>query len=259
MRWLALLGICSTACSAEAAPPMASTTSATTTTNSARWLTDADAPAAVDVAPAGQAPVKVILSSVPGKRPVVVGLHGSNMVPEWSCGFMWEAFRGAANVVCPAGDKATIRPKSNGTHTFSWSGAAGADRRAKEAIAALGARFPDRVDLRDPILFTYSQSAYLAPALLAKGGYRASLIWEGFGGLDPKQAKTLPNDLRVALVPASTANKRSADDEATAFQRAGARAYVTYPGNVGHGYAPEVKTAMRAVVPKLVAGLPSWS
>jgi hypothetical protein len=225
----------------------------------ARDAADPSAPEPIDIAAPGRAPMVVLPSALPGRRPVVVALHGSNMLPQWSCGFVWETFRGAATVVCPAGDKPTIRPGTH-DHTFSWSSAAAAGARADEALTAVRARFPDRVDARDPVLVAYSQSAYMAPAILASGEFRAGIVWEGFSGAIAGGPKArMPAGLRVALVPATASKLSAAQSEAHAFERAGVATQVRYAGNVGHGYAPEVKAAMRASLPQLLADLPSWS
>ena len=195
-------------------------------------------------------------------RPVVIALHGMDARPEWVCNDFRATFGPWPFVVCPRGD---ARSPAN----YSWGSTVGMQRAITRALAAAEARFPGYVGATGRVLVTYSQSASMAPAMLAspaaKGDpepvrFHGAFFLEGFtkniGSLAPAMAK---RGLTHAIFFATQAgNRPPAEASARASKRAGVTAQAVYGGALGHWFTPKTVPALRLGVPLLVEGLDGW-
>lgn len=189
-------------------------------------------------------------------RPVVVALHGMDARPEWVCNDFRATFGPWPFVVCARGD---ARSPAN----YSWGGTTGMKKAIARALRETEARFGDYMTSEGRVLVTYSQSASMAPAMLADDApsFAGAFFLEGFtkqiAGLAPRMVQRgLTHALFFATQPG---NRAPAEASAKALGKAGAVATAEYGGALGHWFTPKTVPALKKGVPKLVDGLAGWS
>lgn len=109
---------------------------------------------------AGYAAAAYVAPTVPGKRPVVVGLHGNFDRPQWFCEAMQDLVRGRAWLLCPRGSRRRDVPRQYDRWTFPSRSRL--RREIKAGLLALERRFPGRVDPVRPLLAGFSLGAIYA-------------------------------------------------------------------------------------------------
>jgi pimeloyl-ACP methyl ester carboxylesterase len=148
--------------------------------------------------PAGAQPVSLpvsgfrqgttLLPAGPGRRPVVVGLHGNFDRPEWFCESLARLVAGRAWVLCPRGILRGDVPREYDRWTFP--GRQRVMQEIEAGLAALNRRHPARLDAGGILLAGFSLGAILAarfavaaparfPRLyLVEGGHQ---VWDAVG------------------------------------------------------------------------------
>jgi len=108
----------------------------------------------------GFRPAVVVPPRGPGRRPVVVALHGNFDRPEWNCEVLPQLVEGRGWLLCIRGVFRRDTPPEWNRWTY------GSQRRVMQeidaALAALKARYPDRVDDGPLLLAGFSLGAVYA-------------------------------------------------------------------------------------------------
>jgi poly(3-hydroxybutyrate) depolymerase len=196
------------------------------------------------------------------KRPVVIAIHGAVDDPGLMCG----AWRLVADVypfvVCPAGTPIGADVPSR---RYVWSGADQIDKRALEALAALAAKYPDRVDPDAPVVYAaFSQGATMAAPLLvrqAKRFPRAVFTEGGHHAFEPPglaQAYAKAGGERVLFTCSQGGCAGFFELSRAALDRAGVAARVVFSGVHGHSMPPPVRESVHDALPWVVEGLAGW-
>lgn len=191
-------------------------------------------------------------------RPVVVAVHGAFDHP----GYMCSAWRVIADtypfVVCPAGAK-------GGKDTYVWSSSDAIDKATDAALAAVRAKFGDRVLAGPAVYVAFSQGANMAAPVLGplnRGRFaRAALTEGGYHAFeDPALARafTKAGGQRVLYTCSQGSCTGSFARSKGALVQAGAVVKVESPGAFGHSMVPQVREALHASVPWLTEGLAGW-
>lgn len=204
------------------------------------------------------------------RRPVVVAVHGAVDDP----GLMCSAWRLIADVhpfvVCPGGAPL-------GGSKYVWRSSEHIERSVAAALAAVRARWGERVHDGPLVYAAFSQGANMAgPVLGPRGSARAR------GGRDdlkePRFARAVLTeggyrafeDLASARAYAAAGGERvlftcSQPGCASAFERsraslgrAGVDVRVSYSGSHGHSIPPPVRESINAALPWVVEGLAGW-
>jgi pimeloyl-ACP methyl ester carboxylesterase len=99
-------------------------------------------------------------SAAAGARPVVVALHGNFDRPEWNCEVLPALVQGRAWILCIRGIPRRDTPKS--WDRWTYPARSRVLREVDAALAALKARYTDRVDTSTPLLTGISLGAIYA-------------------------------------------------------------------------------------------------
>jgi len=113
-------------------------------------------------------------------RPIVVGLHGAQDRPDWSCAEWFGALAGFPFVVCPRGV-----PLGEG---YAWTSVDAIASAAERAINLVRDRYKDWVAAGGALYGGWSQAAMLGPLVLAKRPdlFDAAVLVElGYSPMDP--------------------------------------------------------------------------
>lgn len=199
-------------------------------------------------------------------RPLLVAVHGAMDDP----GLMCSAWRLIADVypfvVCPGGS----RVKKD---TYVWPSSAAIDQAVDEAIAAVRAKYGDRVSAGPAVYAAFSQGANMAGpvlgatkpgrfgrAVLTEGGYRAFETREAAAAFAKAGGERVLftcsqsgcaswfEGSRAQLARSAVARGRRAEDAVR----------VTYAGPYGHALPPAVRQAINEELPWVVEGLAGW-
>lgn len=139
----------------------------------------ASASAQTPLAVEGYADASFVEATAPGRRPVVVVLHGNFDRPEWSCAAWANAVRGRAFLLCPRGLPRTDAPGLDRWHHRLPRPLA---REVAAARAALAARFAGRVDDGPDVWIGFSQGAHRIARLVGANGSSYPLVQLVEGG-----------------------------------------------------------------------------
>ncbi|HEU4410008.1 MAG TPA: hypothetical protein VFS43_32435 [Polyangiaceae bacterium] len=191
-----------------------------------------------------------------GRRPLVVALHGGGDAPEYACGEWRGSFGSWPFILCPYGTKV-------GKKMYAWRSGADARRALEHAIEVLAAKYPEHLDLRDPVLTGFSQGAMTAPSALAAPGraFPAAILVEGYAKdfnawPKPMEARGLE---RILFVDSQGLNAERGKAAVRALERStGVRARSIYIGHLGHGFFPKTVEGVRKGLAELLGGLPGW-
>jgi hypothetical protein len=190
------------------------------------------------------------------RRPLVVALHGGGDAPEYACGEWRGSFGSWPFILCPYGDKV-------GKNMFGWRSGAAARRALEHAVEALIAKFPEHLDVRDPVLTGFSLGAMTAPSTLAAPGrvFPAAILVEGYA----KDFEAWPRRMeagglrRVLFVDSQGVNAERGKAAARSLERHTAvQARSIYIGHLGHGFFPKTVEGVRKGLSELLSGLPGW-
>lgn len=233
-----------------APPAVASPASPTATPLASEWVVKLEAPREpIDFAcpPLGAT----------GPRPIVVALHGMDARPEWVCNDFHATFGSWPWVICARGDVAT---KQN----WSWGSVAGMQKAVARVVARVKERWPEYVTDDGSVLATYSQSASMAPGLLADAHahrFASGFFLEGFSKDLPMYAPAIAQHglQRAVFFATQQGNRAPADRSARALGKAGIASFSLYGGALGHWFTPNTVPALRKGVPDAVRDLPAWS
>ncbi len=127
---------------------------------------------------------------LPGRRPIVVGLHGNFDRPEWFCGEgLARLVDGRAWLLCPRGVPRADAPREWDRWTFTARARVQAEIDA--ALAALRRAHPDRIADGKPILAGFSLGAIIAARLAVERPASAPLLYLVEGSLEVWDAKAI--------------------------------------------------------------------
>jgi len=99
-------------------------------------------------------------------RPVVVALHGNYDRPEWQCE-VWRGIVGdGAFIVCPRGVPRSDAPRAE--DRWTWNGLAATEREVDAALAALEARYSERVSKGPRVLVGFSLGGTMAARIATR-------------------------------------------------------------------------------------------
>lgn len=190
------------------------------------------------------------------RRPLVVALHGGGDAPEYACGEWRGSFGSWPFILCPYGDKV-------GKNMYGWRSGVAARQALEHAVEALIAKFPEHLDVRDPVLTGFSLGSMMAPSTLAAPGraFPAAILVEGYA----KDFEAWPRRMeagglrRVLFVDSQGVNSERGKAAARSLERNTAvQARTIYLGHLGHGFFPKTVEGVRKGLSELLAGLPGW-
>lgn len=190
-----------------------------------------------------------------GPRPVVVAIHGAVDDP----GLICSAWRIVTDVypfvLCPGGSR--VRQD-----TYVWPSSDAIDASIDAALAALRARYGDRVHPGPALYVAFSQGANLAGpvlgranrgrfarAVLTEGGYRA------FETAEAARAFSAAGGERVLY----TCSQPGCTTSFATSQLPRDRVKVVYSGAHGHSMVPAVRQSIHDALPWVVEGLAGWT
>jgi pimeloyl-ACP methyl ester carboxylesterase len=199
------------------------------------------------------------------RSPVVVVAHGAWDRPEPHCAMWREIVAGRAFVLCPRGlpTNPHAPPEARG---YYYPDHFELGREIDAALAAMKARFGDRVDASRPVLVGFSQGAIDGALLLpshAARFARAVLVEGGngeFGEWGTAPARTLERrgGERVLIACGREHCDTTATRSAEVLRRAGVAARVLYVPGVGHTYGGAMERSLRDAFDWVIAGDPRW-
>jgi hypothetical protein len=195
-------------------------------------------------------------------RPIVVAVHGAVDDP----GLICSAWRLIADeypfVVCPAG---TPLGAPGEGRKYVWGSGEQIERRVREALDAVIARYPDHVAKDAPIVYAaFSQGANMAGRLLASDAKRfpRAVFTEGgnrvFADASVARSYARAGGERVLFTCSQPGCAGAFATSRTKLEASGVLARVEYSGPHGHAMPPPVRASIRAVLPWIVAGLEAW-
>lgn len=201
-----------------------------------------------------------------GPQPVWVAAHGAGGKASIHCE-QWRSMlpEGRGFVLCPRGFP--THPQAGvDAPGFYYVGHPRLAEEVAAALKALSARWPAWVDLEAPVFAGYSQGASMGALALPghPGRFARVLLWEGGNGehdeWNLRVARRLGGDgtLRVLFACGRLVCRENADTSARYLQREGLEAEVVYVSGAGHTYVGELRAAVQARLPWLLAGDPRW-
>ena len=118
----------------------------------------------------------LIAPRLPGKRPVVVGLHGNFDRPEWFCGEgLAPITNGKAWLLCPRGVPRGDAPRA--WDRWTWPARSRVRAEIDAALAALRRERGERIAEAPPLLAGFSLGAILAARLAVERPERAPFLY----------------------------------------------------------------------------------
>ncbi len=220
----------------------------------------------LDLPVAGHLPAVV---SVPigatSPRPILVIAHGAGGRPEPHCDF-WRALLGSRGfLLCPRGVRlgAFAEPADQG---YFYPDHHALAREVTAALAALRARFGDRLDERAPIYVGFSQGATMgalafvtrpatfARLVLIEGGVGESDEWT----INGARALREGGAERVLFACGRPSCFLAAQRSLTYLAKAGLEGRVVHAAGAGHTYGGAVADAVIDALPWVLEGDPRW-
>jgi predicted esterase len=198
-------------------------------------------------------------------RPLLVATHGAGDRAEWHCE-LWRGIVGnRAFVLCPQGRRTDARvPHADARYYYPDHLAL--DEEVRAAMAALRARYAERVDDRRAVYTGFSQGAIqgaLVITLHPEMFPRAALVEGGNGFFDewsPYAARRFQGGggERVLFACGSPACVRSAERCAGYLKKTGVTTRVVHAEGAGHSYGPTMQATLEATFEWLVEGDKRW-
>jgi predicted esterase len=197
--------------------------------------------------------------------PVVVAAHGAWDRAEWHCA-MWQGIvKDRAFVLCPRGRPTDMRVSPEDRYWY-YPDHLALGREITAALAALHARYGDRVDVERPLYVGFSQGAIDGALLLpnhAARFARAILVEGGNGEFDewgtgPARTLARRGGERVIIACGRAHCDVKGKQSAALLRRAGMSARVVYVPGVGHSYGGPMESALGDAFEWLVAGDSRW-
>ncbi|HVY47706.1 MAG TPA: hypothetical protein VHB21_17575, partial [Minicystis sp.] len=194
----------------------------------------------------------VSLPSDAGRRPLVVATHGAGGTPEWWCARVRALVDASAFVLCPRG-RAMSR-FDRGASGFYYPDHHALARELAASLAALAARYGERVDVEAPLYAGFSQGATMGSLALPGFRFRALLLVEG--GYDTwtvalARAFHASGGARVLLACGRPSCSRPARASLVYLRRGGVEARLVGGDGAGHTFGGAVETGV-------VDALPFW-
>ncbi len=197
-----------------------------------------------------------------GRRPVAVVFHGLGDRPEPHC----EAWRTITNaddfILCLRGDEDAER-SSPGRRRFTLAGGEALASHVDAALAALAARYGDRVDPARPLLVGFSLGATEVALLAQRDPARFGRVALVEGGLDVWIDATVApfaagGARRVLFACGSPWCTPPARADVKRIEARGVEARVAF-ADVGHREAPELERALMAEFEWFTEGDERWA
>jgi pimeloyl-ACP methyl ester carboxylesterase len=224
-------------------------------------------PGMIDLPVEGHRPAVVSIPlGATSPRPILVIAHGAGGRPEPHCDF-WRSILGARGfLLCPRGVLlgAYAAPADQG---YFYPDHHALEREVTAALAALRARFGDRLDDRAPIYVGFSQGATMgalafvkrpaafARLILIEGGVGESDEWTINGARAFHEGGAERVLFACGRVSCFTAARRSL----TYLGKAGLEGRVVHGAGAGHTYGGAVADAVIRALPWVLEGDPRWS
>jgi len=200
------------------------------------------------------------------KRPVLVVAHGAGDRPEWQCE-LWRGIVGdRAFILCPRGFPTNpYVPAEQTGYFFTTHHALG--REIGLALAALGQRFPEHVDLEAPLYAGFSQGAIMGALLLPNHPARfarAALVEGGYGLFREWDIPTASRwktrgGLRVLLACGRDRCATQAQQSAGHMRKGGLDVRVIHAVGAGHRYGGVMEREVRAAFAWVIEGDRRWA
>jgi len=190
-------------------------------------------------------------------RPIIVAVHGAVDDP----GLMCSAWRLIADVypfvVCPAGAPL-------GKSRYVWRSSDAIDTSVDAALAAVRARWGERVHAGPAVYAAFSQGANKAGPVLGrkKGRFARAVLTEGghraFDELAPAKAFAAAGGERILFTCSQPGCAGAFERSRQVLARAGVDVEITYSGPHGHSMPPPVRESIHGGLPWVVDGLAGW-
>ncbi|MDI3284515.1 hypothetical protein [Polyangium sp. 15x6] len=200
------------------------------------------------------------------KRPVLVVAHGAGDRPEWQCE-LWRGIVGdRAFILCPRGFPTNpyVPPEQTG-YFFTTHHALG--REITLALAALGERFPEHVDLEAPAYAGFSQGAIMGALLLPNHPARfarAALVEGGYGlfrewDIPTAERWRAHGGVRALLACGRDRCAAQARESAGRMRRGGIDVRVIHAEGAGHSYGGVMEREVKAAFAWVIEGDRRWA
>jgi predicted esterase len=237
----------------------------------------APAPAPLEVAPAPlEAAGEMVSLEVPGflpavvsvpsaaraAHPIAIALHGNFDRPEWQCEVFRPVIGPTGFLLCPRGVARRDVPKQ--MDRWEYSSGAKVEQEVDAALAALTARYGERVDAGPVVFIGFSLGAIYGSPMIQKNPARfprAVLVEGGHGAWTATSAKryAAAGGARLFLACGQAPCLAKAARLVPALTRAGLPAQSGGSKTAGHTYDGDVAAAVKNAWPWLVEGDPRWS
>jgi len=187
-----------------------------------------------------------------GTKPVMVVAHGHGMVPDDICHDFHELAGERGFVVCPRGTPIEGKPDAF-THGAELPQEIDAD------LAALHARYGNRVDMGQMIYVGYSQSAYLAPNVVMHepSRFTRAIVIEGNGVWNEKKIAAAGGKRMMFACGQATCDT-GAKLVVPTFEKAGVPSKELYSPGAGHVWYGPVMAQIKANWAWFVDGDTRW-
>jgi len=191
------------------------------------------------------------------RRPVIVAVHGAVDDPALMC----SAWRLVADVypfvVCPGGAPL-------GGSKYVWRSSDAIDRSIDAALAAVRARWGERVHQGPAVYVAFSQGANMAGPVLGRrpGRFARAVLTEGgygaFAELASAKAYAAAGGERVLFTCSQSGCAGAFERSHRSLTRAGVDVRVSYSGPHGHSIPPPVRASLNDALPWVIEGLAGW-
>jgi len=174
-----------TAIAPPIAPPIATpipTSTPTSTSTSTATATSIAHPAFAHLEVPGYLDAVVSFPRVPGKRPVMVAVHGLRGRADWSCRIARHVMQARAFVLCPEGKPAHAVASDGDYARFTFASPAALAKEIDAGLDALARAYPDEVDTSRLLYYGHSLGASFAVAMLRDAPARWSRVVMSEGG-----------------------------------------------------------------------------
>ncbi len=223
--------------------------------------------AVIDLPVEGHLPA--VVSVPPGAlspRPLLVVAHGAGGRPEPHCAFWREIVGARGFVLCPRGVRLGIQvaPADQG---YFYPDHRALAREVTATLAALRARFGERLDDRAPIYVGFSQGATMgalafvqrssafARLILIEGGVGESDEWT----INGARAFREGGGERVLFACGRASCFSAAQRSLTYLGKAGLEGRAVHAAGAGHTYGGAVADGVIRALPWVLEGDPRWS
>jgi len=197
----------------------------------------------LEVSGHGDAVVSLPLGAT-APKPLLVATHGNYDRPDWTCAVWREVVGDDAFVLCPRG---AVRPDPPALSDprYHYLTNQHLEREIEQALASLGAAFPDRVAPPPHAFAGFSQGAIMGVAILGRRPEwfdRAVLIEGGFDRWSSAKvaAFAAAGGRRVLFACGQWDCERGARAAIRWFEAAGLEARVVFAKGAGHSYGGEI-------------------